>query len=178
MSFPQIKVETARLRLRELDVPDAPFVLQILNEPAFIRNVGDREVRTEEAAANYIRARIQPSYRAFGFGLWLVERKRDGEPLGICGLLKRDALEDVDIGFSFLECFWKNGFAREAAIASANYGWNEAGLHRLIAITVQQNTGSIRLLEKLGMRFEKLVKLTPDGPDLKLFAMNRPTPPS
>lgn len=172
-----IKLETARLQLRELEVEDAPFFLEILNEPAFVENVGDRGVRTTAAAADYIRERIQPSYRTFGHGMWLVARKEDGEPVGICGLLKRETLEDVDIGFSFLERYWNNGFAREAAAACMSYGWTKVGLERLIAITAQQNTSSIRLLQKLGLHFEKLTKLTPDAPDLNLFAMNRPVAP-
>lgn len=167
-------VETDRLRIRELTADhNAAFVIEVLNEPAFIRNVGDRGVRTAADAADYIRERIAPSYERFGFGMWLVEVKATCEPVGICGLLKRETLEDVDLGFSFLERFWSQGFAFEAALAVMDYGWTVAKLSRIVAITVPHNPSSIRLLEKLGMRFEKMVQLTPDPPELMLFAAAR-----
>jgi RimJ/RimL family protein N-acetyltransferase len=163
--------ETSRLRIRELAADaDAAFMLEVLNEAAFIRNVGDRGVRAEAAASDYIRDRIAPSYQRFGFGMWLVEVRETREPIGICGLLKRDTLDDVDIGFSFFERFWSRGFAFEAASAVMEYGWKVAKLSRIVAITVPHNSSSIRLLEKLGMRFEKMVRLTPDAPEVMLFA--------
>jgi RimJ/RimL family protein N-acetyltransferase len=165
------ELETARLRLREMNETDAPFLLEVLNEPAFVRNVGDRGVRTLDDAVQYLRERVTASYEKFGFGSWLVEAKDTGEPLGICGLIKRDALEDVDLGFSFLERFWSRGFAYEAAKPVLDYGWRVAKLSRIVAIVAPHNAASIRLLEKLGFHFEKKVHLVPEGPELMLMAI-------
>ncbi len=167
--------ETPRLRLRELQPErDAGFLLQVLNAPAFVRNVGDRGVRTEADASRYIRERIVASYKQFGFGMWLVELKETSDPIGICGLIKRDTLEDIDIGFSLLEGFWACGYAFEAARATMEYGWTVAKLSRVVAIVAPHNASSIRLLEKLGMRFERMTSVTPDGPELMLFAGRNP----
>lgn len=167
-------IETPRLRLRELTPErDAAFMLEALNDPAFVQNVADRGVRTEVAAADYIRERGMPSYRQYGFGMWLVELRETGEPIGICGLLKREALADVDLGFTFLERFWSRGYAFEAASAAIDYGWNVAKLPRIIAITATHNASSQRLLAKLGLRFERMVRLTPDAPEIMLFGIDR-----
>lgn len=168
-------METARLRLREMEDADGAFLLLVLNEPAFIRNVGDRGVRTEAAAVAYLRERIAPSYEKNRFGLWLAELKESGEPIGMCGLIKRDALQDVDLGFSFLERFWSRGFAFEAARATLDYGWRVAQLPRIVAITAPHNTSSIGLLEKLGLRYEKRIQLPPDTAEVMLFATGKPS---
>lgn len=167
-------IETERLRLREISAErDAAFVLEALNEPAFVRNVGDRGVRTAADAAEYIRVRITPGYQQLGFGMWLVELRDSGEAVGMCGLLKRDALQDVDIGFTFLERFWGKGYAYEAAAAVTKFGWHLAKLPRIIAITAPHNASSRRLLEKLGLRFERTMQLTPDAPEVMLFKAER-----
>lgn len=168
------RIETARLELRELSPQrDAAFVHEALNEPAFVRNVGDRGVRTEADAAEYIRVRIAADYERLGFGMWLVESRETGEALGMCGLLKRDMLDDVDIGFTFLERFWGSGYALEAATAVMQFGWNVAKLPRIVAITAPHNASSIRLLEKLGLRFERKLRLTPDAPEIMVFKAER-----
>jgi RimJ/RimL family protein N-acetyltransferase len=152
---------------------DAAFMLQILNDAAFIRNVGDRGVRTEAEAANYLRERVLPSYERFGFGMWLVELRETGKAVGICGLIKRETLDDVDLGFSFAEEFRGQGLAYEASIAALDYGWKIVKLSRIVAITAPFNASSIRLLEKVGMRVEKKIKLEPNGPELMLFATEK-----
>jgi RimJ/RimL family protein N-acetyltransferase len=169
------KLETARLRLREMTTSDAPFLLEVLNEPAFLRNVGDRGVRTVADATKYLLERIASQYQSLGFGMWLVELRETGEAIGICGLVKRDALEHIDLGFSFLERFWRRGFAEESARAVMTYAWRVAELPLLAAIVAPQNRASIRLLGKLGFAAEKEVKLTPDGPKLKLLQITRPS---
>ena len=172
----QLIATTARLLIRELTAEDdAAFLLEVLNDPAFVRNVGDRGVRTEADAAIYIRQRISSAYESFGFSMWRVELRTTGEPIGICGLLKRDSLEDVDIGFAFLEPYRSRGYAFEAASASLEFGWNTAKLPRIVAITAPHNTSSIRLLEKLGFRFERVVRLTAKSPEVMLFAITAPT---
>jgi RimJ/RimL family protein N-acetyltransferase len=165
-------LETDRLILRRLSVEDAAFILQLVNEPSWLRFIGDRGVRTLEDARSYILKGPVEMYRRFGFGLYLTALKGDGVPIGLCGLIKRDSLKDVDIGFAFLPSFWGKGYAHEAAAAVLAYGKSTLGLRRIVAITSQDNHSSIKLLEKLGLRFEQLVRLTDGEPELKLFALD------
>ena len=164
-------LETERLLIRQLSVEDAPFICQLLNEPSFIQNIGDRGVRTSADAEKYIENGPVASYVRNGFGLCLVTLKESGESIGMCGLIKREALEDVDIGYAFLPKFWSKGYAFEAVQAFKQYAGEVIGLTRLVAIVDPNNQGSIRVLEKLGMAFEKLVRLSPEDIDLKLFAV-------
>ncbi|MEP6808600.1 MAG: GNAT family N-acetyltransferase [Chthoniobacterales bacterium] len=162
-------LETARLNLRQLTLHDSPFFLAIMNEPAFIRNVADRGLRTPADAASYIAEKIFPSYEEFGFGMYVVELKDTGQPVGTCGLLKRPTMEDVDIGYAFLSEFWGKGYAFEAAVAVMDYGRNVLGLPKIVALTSPQNESSIKLLEKLGMRFERLIQVPGWEGESKLF---------
>lgn len=162
--------ETERLRLRPMVESDAAFLLEVLNEPAFIRNVGDRGIRTVPDAAQYMRERITAQYERHDFGMWLVELKATDEPVGICGLIKRDTLEDIDLGFSLLERFWSRGYASEAAAAVLRDGWERLKLSRIVAIVAPHNAASVRLLEKLGFHLEQGGYLTPEGEELLLLA--------
>jgi len=164
-------LETERLLIRQLSLEDAPFILQLVNEPSFIQNIGDRGVRTLADAEKYIENGPVASYARNGFGLCLVTLKESSESIGMCGLIKREALEDVDIGYAFLPKFWSKGYAFEAAQAFKQYAHEVVGLTRLVAIVDPNNQGSIRVLEKLGMAFEKMVRLSPEDIDLKLFAV-------
>ena len=163
-------LETARLALRWLETDDAAFILQLVNEPSWLRFIGDKGIRTAEDARNYIEDGPVAMYRRLGFGLCLVELKESGEPIGICGLIKRDSLEDVDLGFAFLPAFWGKGYAFESAAAVMDYGRRTFGLSRLLAIASQDNEASTRLLDKLGFQFERLVRLVPDTAEVKVFA--------
>ena len=167
-------IETARLRLRPMVESDAAFLLEVLNEPAFIRNVGHRGVRTVPDAVTYMRERIITQYERHGFGMWLVELADTREPVGICGLIKRDSLKDIDLGFSFLERFWSRGFALEAARAALREGWEVLKLSRIVAIVAPHNDASIRLLSKLGFELEKKVRLAPEEQELLLLATEPP----
>ena len=167
-------LETERLVLRRLALDDAAFLLELLNEPAFLKNIGDRGARTLTDARRYIARGPVASYRKFGFGLYLVELKDSGAPIGICGLLKRDWLNDVDIGFAFLRRYWSQGYARESAAAVMHYGWTTLRLKRIVAITKPTNQASIALLEKLGLRFEKIIAQPDHGGENKLFAASAP----
>ena len=169
---PEPVLETARLSLHRLSAGDAEFLLELLNEAPFLRNVGDKGVRTADDARRYVLEGPVASYERFGFGLYRVDLKESGEPVGICGLLKRDSLEDVDIGFALLERHWSRGYALEAASAVMDYGRAAFGLTRIVAITTLDNDGSIRVLGKLGLRFERVVNLPDLGGDKKLFARN------
>jgi len=163
-------LSTDRLILRKLTTLDAAFILELVNEPSWLRYIGDRGVRTIEDARDYILKGPIDSYQRLGFGLYLVERTEGGIPLGMCGLIKRASLEDVDIGFAFVPSAWGHGYAREAASAVMELGKSAFGLNRLAAVTTEDNERSMRLLEKLGFRFERMVKLSPEEPELRLFA--------
>jgi ribosomal-protein-alanine N-acetyltransferase len=165
-------LETARLELRRLAEDDAAFVLVLLNEPSFIRNIGDRGVRTLDDARAYIADGPVASYARHGFGLYLVELKAPRTPIGICGILKRDALPEPDIGFAFIPAYWSQGYGLESASAVRDYARETVGLSRLLAIVNPANDSSIRLLEKLGFRFSSLTKLAADAPDVKLYTCN------
>jgi RimJ/RimL family protein N-acetyltransferase len=163
-------LETERLILRWLTPDDAEFILELLNDPAWIRFIGDRGVRTIEGARAFILKGPVDMYDRLGFGLYLTELKEGSIPIGICGLIKRDSLEDVDIGFAFLPQFRSQGYAYESAAATLQYGKKAFGLNRIVAITVRENQESVRLLERLGFQFEKMVKLSADDQELRLFA--------
>lgn len=167
-----IILETKRLRLQQAAINDAEFILKILNDPSFIRNIGDRKVRSLDDARDYTTNKLIASYEKFGFGMYLVILKDTGMPAGICGLVKRDGLEDVDIGYAFLPQYWSKGYATEAAMAVKEYAKNTIGLKRLVAITDPENLGSVRVLEKIGLEFEKMVRLSKDDIELKLFAID------
>ena len=169
---PLTVIETERLILRHLSIEDAEFILELLNEPSFIRNIGDRGIRTIEGANSYILNGPVASYAKNGFGLNLVKLKETNESIGMCGLIKRDTLEDVDIGYAFLPKFWSRGYAVEAAQAVKEYARDKIKLNRIVAIVDPQNEGSIRVLEKIGLQFEKMVKLSEDDIELKLFGGN------
>ena len=165
-------LETERLNLRQFISDDAAFILELVNDPSFIQNIGDRGVRSLEDAQRYLETGPIASYARNGFGLWLVQLKETGESIGMCGLIKRDSLEDVDIGYAFLPKFWSKGYAFESALAVREYGHKTTGLNRLVAITDPANAGSIRVLEKIGMKFEKMIRLSADDIELKFFAVD------
>jgi RimJ/RimL family protein N-acetyltransferase len=152
-------LETTRLRLRQVKESDAEFLVELLNEPAFIRFVADRGVRTRADALKYIADKIEPSYAEFGFGFYIVELRENGTAVGMCGLIKRETLDDVDIGFSVLERFRGRGYAFEAAAAVMQYGRDELRLPRVIGLSAPDNQSSIRLLQKLGLRYEETIQL-------------------
>lgn len=168
------ELATARLTLRRLDFDDAPFLVGLLNQPSFLANIGDRGVRNIEDAHRYLREGPMAMYESFGFGLWHVARRQDGVPMGMCGLLKRDILPDVDLGYAFLPEFWGQGFAFEAAEATVRHAAKKFALRRVIGVVSEGNQGSIRVLEKLGMSFERMVSMRPDEPDVRLYGRSLP----
>jgi RimJ/RimL family protein N-acetyltransferase len=154
--------ETDRLTLRRLVPEDAPFILALLNQPSFIQFIGDRGVRNLEDARRYIETGPLASYARHGYGLFLTLRTDGQVPIGLCGLLRRDTLDDPDVGYAFLPEHWSQGYAYEAAVATLDYGRRVLGLGRIVAITAPENYRSIKLLEKLGLTFERMVRLSPD----------------
>lgn len=160
-------LETGRLLLREFTADDAAFVLRLVNEPAFLRYIGDRGVRTLDDARSYIADGPVASYARHGHGLMRVVRKDDGVEVGMCGVLKRDTLPDPDIGFSFFPEYWSQGYALESARAVMHHARATLGLGRILAVTTVDNEPSMRLLGRLGFRFERMVSLWSE--ELRLF---------
>ena len=172
-------LETERLILREIVETDAEFILDLLNQPSFLKYIGDRNVRTVEDAKDFIETRYRASYAQHGFGLYTVELKipdskfqipnsKLKSQIGMCGFVKRDTLPDADIGFAFLPQFEKKGYALESAKAIMKYGAEVLGLKRVLAITTQDNENSGKLLGKLGFKFDNLIDS--GGETLKLFS--------
>lgn len=161
---------TERLSLRRMTEDDAPFILELLNDDAFHRYIGDRGVRTIDDARVYLRDRTIAPYEQLGYGMYLVERQGDGAPLGVCGLVKRDTLEHADIGFAFLPAARGTGYARESAQAVLEHARADCGIDHLLAIVSPDNAASVRLLERLGFVFERMTRVTPDAPEVRVYA--------
>jgi [ribosomal protein S5]-alanine N-acetyltransferase len=164
-----IVIQTERLVLRELDLGDAAFILELLNEPAFLRFIGDKGVRTLDGARDYMRKGPIDSYGRHGFGLYAA-CLLDGTPIGICGLVKRDGLTDADVGFAFLSRHCAKGYAAESASAVLVHARRVLRMPRIVAITSPENRDSIAVLERIGLKFEGMIRLEDLGPELKLFA--------
>jgi len=165
-----VVLATDRLILRWLTLDDAPFILVLLNDPSWLRFIGDKGVRTLDDARDYLRQGPIAMYERAGFGLYLTELKAGGIPIGLCGLIKRESLEDVDIGFAFLPQFQGQGYAHESAAAVLTHGQRNFGMQRIVAITSPDNGRSAGLLEKLGMKLEKTVKLDGRDDEVRLYA--------
>jgi RimJ/RimL family protein N-acetyltransferase len=167
-------LETDRLSLRRLTADDAAFILELVNDPDWLQFIGDRGVHTLADARDYILNGPVAMYQRVGFGLFLVELKQHATPIGICGLIERPGLADIDIGFAFLPAFRAHGYAYESASAMLKYAQGTLGLRRVVAITAPDNQRSIRLLTKLGLSFEDMLRLGEDQPEVMLFAWNKP----
>ena len=155
--------------LREIDSgTDAEFIFELLNTPKFKQFIGDRGVGSAAGAVEFIENRYRQSYRDHGYGLYTVEIKTSGTPVGLCGFVRRDTLPGPDIGFAFLPDFEGLGYGFESADAVIAYGKNTLGFTQLFAITSQDNHVSGKLLDKLGFDFERLISM-PNGEELKLF---------
>ncbi|MBK8552197.1 MAG: GNAT family N-acetyltransferase [Ignavibacteria bacterium] len=163
-------ITTERLTLSHVSSEDAEFILELLNTPGWIEFIGNKNVKTLPDAENYIQRVLIKSYEEFGFGLYLVKLKAGNIPIGICGLIKRKALEDVDIGFAVLPSYSGKGYAYESAAATLSFAKTEFGLKKIAAITNKDNVSSIRLLEKIGLKFEKTIIFPGEEKELMLFA--------
>lgn len=162
--------ETQNLRFRPFNLADTKFILELVNTEDWLKYIGDRNVHSEKDAENYLVNGPLKSYTENGFGLSMVELKDSRTPVGMCGLIKRAGLDDIDIGFALLPKFYKKGYAVEIAEATLNYGFEKLNLPKIVAITMESNSSSIALLKKIGMRFEKNVNLPNDPETLLLFS--------
>jgi RimJ/RimL family protein N-acetyltransferase len=166
-------LETDRLLLRELTLNDAPFVVTLLNSPGYLKFIGNKNVRTEEQAKHYLTNGPIKSYSGNGYGLFLVEEKTDHQAIGMCGIINRDGLDSPDIGFAFLPDYTNYGYAFESASAILNYAKNQLNIPEILAIVLPDNARSIRLLEKIGLKFIKTFSFPNNAEELLLFS-NQP----
>lgn len=167
-------LQTVRLSLRLFARADAPFIFELLNEPSWLQHIDDKGIKTLGDAERYIQDGPVTMSARLGFGLYLVELTGGRESVGMCGLIKRDTLEDVDLGFAFLSRFWGNGYAYESAAAVMSYAKMRLGVDRIVAITSPNNQASIKLLRKLGFTLERLIIATGGGQDLALYSITSP----
>ena len=165
-------IRTQRLALRRLELCDAEFILELLNEAEFLRFIGDKGVRTLHGAREYLLQGPIDSYARHGFGLYASCLQ--GTPIGICGLVWRKGLADPDIGFAFLSRYRLQGYAAESAAAVLAHARAELRIGRIVAVTDPQNQGSIAVLHKIGFEFERMIRLPEHGIDLKLFGSAPP----
>jgi RimJ/RimL family protein N-acetyltransferase len=165
------ELQTERLQLRALTFDDAGFILRLVNEPSYLKYIGDKDVRTLDDARAYIEHGPMASREAHGFALDRVELRASGHPIGICGLLKREALDDVDVGYAFLPEFWSCGYASEAVRAVLANAKSRFGLTRVAAVVSSDNAGSVRLLEKLGFQYQRMIQLHEGEPGVRLYVL-------
>jgi RimJ/RimL family protein N-acetyltransferase len=161
-------LESERLRLRCATAHDAEFVVELLNDAAFLANIGDRGVRSADDARQYIAERMVGSYDQHGFGMWIAQRKSDGAAIGVCGIVRREGLEHEDLGYALLPAYRGAGYATEAAAATLHHARQELALGTLLAIVSPGNTASIRVLEKIGFRATGRQSL-PEGGEVLVF---------
>ena len=166
----RVVLGTQRLTLRELHAGDAAFIHDLVNQPAWLRHIGDKGVRTLADAQRYILDGPVRMYARHGHGLWLVMTRRRGVSIGLCGLLKRDALEHPDLGFALLPAHWRQGYAHEAASAVMTHARNALGLGTVLAITTPGNHASRQLLLELEFRYERRCRLSQDADEVMLYA--------
>lgn len=164
------EIRTERLTIRRFDLRDAPFILQLLNEPAWLEHIGDKGVNSVGSAEDYLTAGPLAMYGQYDFGLNLVILNETQEPIGMCGLLKRESLQDVDLGFAYLESYWGRGFGKESVEATMRYAREVVHLDRIVAITSPRNIRSERLLSRVGFRFEREIRLVQDSDQLNLWS--------
>jgi ribosomal-protein-alanine N-acetyltransferase len=163
-----VVIQTARLVLRQLELSDAVFILELLNDAEFLRFIGDKGVTTLDGAREYILKGPLDSYGRHGFGLYAT-CLYDGTPIGICGLVKREGLADVDVGFALLSRYRSKGYAVESAAAVLEHARRVLRMQRIVAISSPDNAASIAVLEGIGLKFERMIRLAEHSPELKLF---------
>lgn len=164
-------LETQRLALRRFTLDDAEFIFRLVNDPSWLRFIGDKNVHSLDDARRYLREGPLDMYERYGFGMYRVEERESGTAVGMCGLIKRDALPDADVGYAFLPEFRGKGYAFEAAAGVLDHGNRVFGLERILAIVSPDNAHSIRVLEKAGMKFQETMEIRPGDP-VQVFARN------
>ncbi|MBT8319705.1 MAG: GNAT family N-acetyltransferase [Gramella sp.] len=161
--------ETERLIIRPTSVEDSEFIFELLNTPKWLKFIGDRKVRNIKDAESYIATRMLPQLEKLGYSNNTIIRKMDHKKIGTCGLFDREGLEEVDLGFAFLPEYENLGYAFEAATEIKNAARKYFGIHYLSAITLENNSGSRKLLEKLDFKFKEKIRLPEDPEELMLY---------
>ncbi|HVG41509.1 MAG TPA: GNAT family N-acetyltransferase [Chitinophagaceae bacterium] len=169
----KIILETERLYLRQFTTDDSAFILELVNTEGWLRYIGNRNISNLEQAQNYLVNGPIKSYQTYGYGLCMVQLKSSNEAAGMCGFIKRDTLENIDLGFAFLPQFTGNGYAFETAKMTVNYGFEQLQQKKIAAITLPQNDRSIRLLNKLGFVYEQNIHPEDSKEDLLLFGLDK-----
>jgi [ribosomal protein S5]-alanine N-acetyltransferase len=162
-------IDTNRLVIRDITEQDFHFIFRLLNEPSWIKYIGDKGIKTETDAKNYIQTGPLQMYKDFGFGLFLVTLKENAIPIGLCGLIKRPSLENIDLGYAFLPEYTGKGYAFEATKAVIKYGKEQLSIDKIVAITTIDNLNSEKVLLKLGFSFDSLIIENNASEELKLF---------
>lgn len=162
-------IDTDRLSIRYIKVEDFNFIFRLLNDPSWIKYIGDKGIKTEDDAKNYIQTGPLQMYKNFGFGLYLVTLKETAVPIGLCGLIKRPSLENIDLGYAFLPEYTGKGYAFEATKSVLQYGKEQLTIDKIVAITTLDNFSSEKVLLKLGFTFDSLIKEKNEAEQLKLF---------
>jgi ribosomal-protein-alanine N-acetyltransferase len=170
--LPSPPPKTRRLVLRPFTLADAPFIVVLLNSEGWLRFIGDRGVRTLDDARTYLQDGPMKMQALHGFALWAVQRRKDSATIGMCGLVRREGLDDVDVGYALLPSHTGRGYAREAAAATLRHGFEALGLKRIVAITHPDNAGSVRVLQTIGMQFERRLRLPNHHEDSLLFGVH------
>lgn len=163
-------MSTDRLLINRITLDDAGFILKLMNDKDWIKNIGDRGIRTIEEAEEYIRTRFLKTYDEVGFGFYSLILKNTHQSIGIAGLVDREGIDHIDIGYGMLPEFRGKGYAFEATKAVYDYGYKDLKLDKIVAIVNPDNPGSIKLLSKLGLEFEKMIRLPDEEIDIMLFS--------
>lgn len=162
-------ISSNRLHLSEFSLKDASFFFELVNDPDWIKYIGDRNIKTISDSENYLKDKIIPSYKQFGFGFYVVRLKESNLPIGMCGLIKRDWMSYVEIGYAFLNKHRSKGYAIEASIATKKYAKEEIGISKIAALTDVDNEKSGNLLNRLGLEFERLISYPGEQKKCKLY---------
>jgi len=165
-------LDTERLTLRTIEPGDAAFYYELVTDPTWLEHIGDKGIRSVEGARTAIIDGPCTMQEKYGHSLYVMERKSDGKPLGLCGLIKRDSLPDVDIGYAIRPAYFGQGYTYEAAAAVVQHARVQLRMKRLLGITSPANTSSIKLLEKLGLVFVENKALPPDGRSTNIYSLD------
>lgn len=164
-------LETERLILQRFTLQHAAFLKELMNSPGYLKYIGDRGVGDVKAAEQYIREKFMIAYAQYGYGFSVVTLKNDLIPIGGCGLIRRDGLPYPDIGFALLPEYGGMGYGFEIAAATIAHARDTLNIPQVLGITLPTNTRSIRLLERIGMEFQKMIRLPGDGEELMLYGL-------
>lgn len=167
-------IETERLLLQPMKIDDADLILELYNSPNFIKFIGDRNIKSIQDAEHYIANKFLPQLERLGYGNFLIKLKSNGKKIGGVGIFEREGLEIHDIGFSFLPEFEGKGYGFEAASELLKMAFTEFGLNKISAITSKENSASQKLIGKLGLQYQSIVRLPDDDEDLLYYELEKP----